>query len=348
MVDRRKTTDFENRGATLVHVSRGVAVDGPAWGERTLGGALQYAVFHGLIRAGGRPAAYGLLRLVVLWYVAFYPRVRRRTRPYLSRRFPDRTRAHQRFADTYRLCLAFGKVLVDRAVVALLGESSTRVEFPDGPALRALVLEGHGVVLVNSHVGCWQVAMSTLEALGKPVHLIMRTDGPDGAGAVATPPQGAGPIRTIRPDGFAGGTVEAAAALMDGEIVGVMGDRVFGDPDASVAVPFLGGGVRLPLGGWRLAAATSAPVALLFTHKTGRDSYALRLGAVLRPPRAAGRTPEGCLPWAAQYAAALEAYVREHPFQFFNFFDLWDESVPGSPGGAGHAGAKARSHSASP
>ena len=47
-------------------------------------------------------------------------------------------------------------------------------------------------------------------------------------------------------------------------------------------------------------------------------------------PELASRVPKGavtsesCRPCAQQFADALEEFVREHPWQFFNFYDLWD------------------------
>ena len=48
----------------------------------------QHRFFYRLIRLGGRRAAYGFLRLVVLYYTLLRPDQRRKGLHYLRRRFP--------------------------------------------------------------------------------------------------------------------------------------------------------------------------------------------------------------------------------------------------------------------
>jgi predicted LPLAT superfamily acyltransferase len=38
-----------------------------------------------------------------------------------------------------------------------------------------------------------------------------------------------------------------------------------------------------------------------------------------------GKSPENCAPYAQIFAAALERFCRENPYQFFNFYDVWEQ-----------------------
>jgi len=303
--------------ATDVHTTRN-------WSSRSIGSQLQHQIFYLLIRLGGRRAAYALLYFVVLYYVLLRPAVRGRTFPYLIRRFPQQG-GRPRLRDSYRMSLELGKVLVDRAVVGILGPSAMRVEMDGGEKLLELVGEGRGLILMTAHVGCWQVAMSALGFLQVPVNLLMQRETGDidrhyfeHAGIEC-------PYKIIDPRGFLGGALEMVEVLKRGEILSVMGDRMLGNDQNGVRADFLGAPVRFPFSAYKLASATGAPVAVVLSAKTGPASYELKLYEVIRVPAGLGRGEASFAPHAARFAQGLERFCEEHPFQFFNFFDLWHD-----------------------
>lgn len=294
------------------------------WSSRSFGSRLQHDIFYLLIRLGGRRVAYLLLYCVVAWYVLLRPGLSGRGAPYLVRRFPGRG-AWGRLTDRYRLSLAFGKVLVDRAVVGILGPSAMQVTLHGRDELLALVAEGRGLILMNAHVGCWQVAMSALGFIRVPVNMLMqREDGDidrhyfEHAGAQS-------PYRIIDPRGFLGGTLEMLAVLKQGEVLCVMGDRLLGSDRSAVAVEFLGGRIQVPFSALKLASTTGAPVGVLHSWKSGPDRYELALAGTIRVPPGLGRRPEAFAPYAQQFANLLASYAEAHPYQFFNFFDMWQQ-----------------------
>jgi predicted LPLAT superfamily acyltransferase len=113
--------------------------------------------------------------------------------------------------------------------------------------------------------------------------------------------------------------------LKKGEVLSIMGDRVFGDVRSTLSVDFLGSPVKVPLSPFKLGSATGAPIAVMFSHKSGPDSYELTVEDIIRVPREPGRPNTAFRPFAAQFTLCLESYVERHPYQFFNFFDMWKE-----------------------
>lgn len=300
---------------------------GGQWTSRSIGSDFQHGIFYALIRIGGRQSAYALLYFVVLYYVLFRPSVRQRSHYYLSRRFPGRG-AFGRLLDSYRLSLEIGKVLVDRAVLGILGPQDMKADLQGQEELAKLVGEGRGLILATAHVGCWQVAMATLAALRTPVNLLIHRDEGD-VDRHYFEHRGAAPYRIIDPAGYLGGTLEMLQVLKHGEVLCIMGDRVMGGDASTLSVSFLGGDVRLPFSPYKLASATGAPIAVIFPYKSGPGSYALRLAKVIRVPENLGRSPAAYRPYAAQFAEALEGFCAGHPYQFFNFFDMWGmEQIP--------------------
>jgi len=287
-----------------------------------------------VIRVGGLRLAYSFVYLVVFWYVLLYPSVRRRTRPYLSRRYPERTGAFQKFSDSYRWVVSLGKALVDRAAYGILGPQALSITVPNKQGLFDTLDEGKGMVLLNAHVGCWQVAVSVLDFLRVPVSLLMQRDAGDIDRHYFEHSGERPPFQIVDPEGHLGGVVEMLAVLRRGEIMGVMADRVFGSDTNVVTVDFLGNPAVLPYSGFRLAAATGAPVAVVFSYKTGPRTYEVKLCRVIRVPKGLGRKPEDYRPYVRQFAETLEEFVQEHPFQFFNFFDMWESAGAGKDSGS--------------
>lgn len=293
-----------------------------SWSSRSIGSDWQHQAFYLAIKLGGRRAAYLMLYFVVAWYVLFSPLARLRASHYLTRRFPQ-SFGLQRLWHCYRLILEFGKVLVDRAVVGILGPESFDVSLAERDELLKLCDENHGLILMTAHAGCWQVAMSVMDFLQRPVNMLMRREDGDidrlyheHAGIPC-------PYQVIDPTGYLGGTLEMLGALKQGQIVSVMGDRLLGSDKSSTRVDFLGEQATLPFSAYKIASATGAPVVVFFTVKDGPNSYRVQLAKVIRVPEIKGRNAESFAPFAQQFADVLEDFSRRYPYQFYNFHNMW-------------------------
>ncbi len=298
------------------------------WTSRSIGSSWQHQSFYLMIRLGGRRAAYALLYVVVFYYTLL-PSVRKKCGYYLSRRFPE-VSTWESFWNSYRMTLELGKVLIDRALVGILGSEQVKVDLEGKPELLDLLAEKKGLILVNAHVGCWQVAMSALEFVNTPVNLLMQREEDDidrhyyeHAGIEC-------PYRIIDPRGYLGGVLEMVEVLKRGEVLSVMGDRMLGDDRNGVEIEFMGGTVTMPFSAYKLASATGTPIVVLLSYKTASDSYGLKLYKTIRVPSGLGRGNSVYKPFVREFAESLEDFCREHPFQFFNFFDMWQNQPSGS------------------
>ncbi len=293
------------------------------WSSRSIGRNWQHQFFYRLIRLGGRPTAYAALRAVALVYV-LRRKYRERCTPYLERRFPG-TGPRARFVHSYRMVVALGEALIDRAATGILGPSEFQVRFDESDELLDLLGQGRGLILMIAHVDCWQAAMSALENLPAQVSMLMRREDGDLDRHYFEHKGQTCPYRVIDPEGFLGGTLEMLGVLKAGQIVSVMGDRLLGSASQAVSVPFLGGAIRVPFSAYLLASATGAPVVILLSAKTGRSSYRLRLYRAISVPPGLPKKPQAYADYAGEFATCLEHYVGEYPYQFFNFYDLWSQ-----------------------
>ncbi len=298
------------------------------WSSRSIGSTWQHNVFYTLIRCGGKQAAYTLLLFVVLYYTLFRPEVRNRSRPYLKRRFPGRS-SLPLLRDSYLLTLGIGRTLVDRAILGISGPDNINVS-PEGTSMLAkLLAEGRGLILITAHVGCWQLAMSSLTALDTQVNLLIHREEGDLDRHFFEHGSDKPPYRIIDPAGYLGGTLEMLQVLKNRELLCIMGDRSMGSERSTVSVAFLGGSVKLPISPYKIASATGAPVAVIFPHRSKSGVYELQVAKIMRIPGNLGRSERAYLPFAREFITVLEAFVAENPYQFFNFYDMWAKQGEG-------------------
>ena len=306
------------------------------WTSRSVGTQAQHHIFYFLIRYGGKRSAYLLLYFVALYYVLCRPSIRAKTAPYLSRRFRGRGGVG-RLTDSYRMFVTFGKALIDRTAIGILGENHMKVTFPGRESLLDLLREGRGLLLVTAHVGCWQAAMASLVSLHVPVHLLLYREEGDIDMHYYEHSGTAPPFSIIDPKSPMGGVIEIIRALKCSEVVCLMGDRPLGSRKGMVAVDFLGDKAFFPFSAFKIASATGAPVVTLFSEKSGPDQYKLRMAQVIRVKPDLERADEELLPYVSQFVSALESYTQDNPYQFFNFFDMWKNDVPMSNDKGGNA-----------
>jgi predicted LPLAT superfamily acyltransferase len=295
------------------------------WTSRSIGSNFQHNIFYFLIRYGGRGASYALLNCVAVYYTLFRPAIRKKAGYYLARRFKTRNPL-TRLLHCYRIYVDLGKVLIDRATIGIKGVGSIDIVSRNLDKLLVLIREGHGLILLTAHVGCWQIAMAQLRSLNTPVSLLLHREEGDVDLHYFEHNGVSVPFRIIDPLGYMGGVLEMMDVLRKGEVVSIMGDRVFGSDKNTVSVNFLGGKVRFPFSAFKLASATGAPIAVHLSYKSGPTSYEFMLDRVIRVPAGLGKKEEALRPYVAQFAEALESYTQRYPYQFFNFFNMWENS----------------------
>ena len=292
------------------------------WSSRSLGTRFGHNIFHALIHLGGRRLGYFALHWVVLYYVLCRPSIRRRSYDYLSHRFPNQSLL-RRYIDCYRMFLVMGRVLVDRAILGIMGPGKMKFTIHGRQELLGLVKKGRGFIMLMSHVGCWQVAVSALNFLKVPVNLLLEQEEGNIDRHYFEYADVTCPIRIIDPGSYLGGTLEMLDVLKKGEVLCMMGDRVFGSEKSCLQIEFLGEEAPFPFSAFKIASASGAPIVVFFSYKTGYDSYALKVSKIIRVPDNLGRSGESFRPYVTQFINELERYTLNYPYQFFNFYNMW-------------------------
>lgn len=293
----------------------------PRWSSRSLASGSYHTIFYLLIRTAGLRSAYALLFFVVSWYM-LRPAIRKRSHPYLMRRFPGEG-AFSFLLHTWKLQWNFGLCLVDRAAAGL-GRAFS-FEDAEGETISDLAAEGKGVIVLSAHTGCWQMAPSILaKQLPRPISLLVHKEHGDVDKQDFEHTGEQAPYTLVPADSGAFAAAELTTRLRRGEILCLMGDRILSSHETTVHASFLGKTAPLPLLAYRLSASTGAPIVVVLSARTGPSRGRLYPLGVMRIPARQGRSTEAYTEAAGRFAQILEEFTLRHPYQFFNFFDLWE------------------------
>ncbi|MBU0682424.1 MAG: lysophospholipid acyltransferase family protein [Proteobacteria bacterium] len=282
---------------------------------------LGHLFFYALIMIGGQLAAYLFLYPLLLAYATMSRTPHRQLQPYLSRRFPHQN-PWQRWWSAYRILLGMGQMLIDRSWLGLKPKARLHGTFEGIDKLQETLDSGRGAIIYLAHVGTWQTALAHITNMACRVHIMMAFD----TQAVTKHFFELGRKRDfniIDVSGFMGGMIEAINALEQGDVVLIMGDRASGGHTTTTT--FLGAQIRLPVAAFSLAANTRVPVLIAFSAKHDRTHQVLKIWDVIHPDYTHGDRAQEMARCAHRFSRALENYVKEYPYQWYNFFDIWEQ-----------------------
>ncbi len=275
----------------------------------------------------GRPAARALLYPICSYFLLFSGGAKRTSRDYL-RRILKRPPS---WKDVFRHFHAFASTIHDRVYLLSGRHRYFDIRTEGASALHTILAQNRGCILLGSHLGSFEV----LRAQGifdhkLPITVIMHEAAASNLNAVlhSLHPE----IRDrIIPPGTADTMLAVKERLDRGEIVGILGDRLFND-EKGMACEFLGTPRMFPEGPFLLAALLQVPIVLFFgLYQGGRqyDLYFEPLADSIHMNNA--RRSETLRPWVERYVSRLEHYCRLSPYNWFNFYDLADHARPPRP-----------------
>jgi predicted LPLAT superfamily acyltransferase len=292
--------------------------------RREGGGRFAMHLLRVIGRLGGRALARLCLYPVTLYFVLRRGDERRGSRAYLDRALgrPARLR------DIARHFHTFAATTLDR--IFLLGEHTRRFDVTvsglDG--LHAQLDQGRGLLLFGAHLGSFDVLR--VLARKRPDYTIRvvldKAHSPELTRMLdALDPEIAS---TVIDGGQDGPSIMLAIqqATAQGALVALLVDRTQpGEPVADV--PFLGAPAEFPTAPWLIAAVLKVPVSLAFGLYRGGNRYDLVFESFSDGIDIPRRERAAAIPaLIRRYAARLEHYVRQAPYNWFNFYDFWEHS----------------------
>ncbi len=270
----------------------------------------------------GIKGCYVLLLLVVPYYILFDRKAVLSVMPYIEKRFPETG-----FICTYKhiflIFLNQGKQLINRYIF-LKNEELFTVSLNGYDVLSKLLKNSDkGFIILNSHIGNWQLAVQTLKHLNRTVHIVMRAEENMAVQNSLQLDSAKDNIKIIYPSAEnLGGVIEIANALLNGDIVAITGDRSYGAD--VVAAEFLGKIAFFPYSAFKIAADIKCPITVLLTHQKSQTEYTVDLNNLLFPYYSKkNNKSEQLKVWVQEYADIITAYTKEYPYDCFIFCDIW-------------------------
>ncbi|MBQ7269037.1 MAG: acyltransferase [Bacteroidales bacterium] len=282
--------------------------DGTPWMQRTLVKMLRFIPVEFI---------YGIVALVIPFYLMFDARARRASWQLFRRRLG---RSFLRsLGSVYLNEFMLGLVVVDR--FASYAGKKFRLETSDKENFDRLSAQEEGFVQLFAHLGNSEMAGYVFPSV-KRIHVLVY------AGETARMMQGREELFTQKNVEMVPVNADMShiftldAALSQGQIASMPADRSFGSP-RTASYDFLGAAAKFPVGPFHLAVSRDVPAAALFVMKTSVRSYrAYHIPLVDVRGKGLSRQ-EAVDALMRDYVARLEEMVRQYPQQWFNFYDFW-------------------------
>ena len=276
----------------------------------------------------GRSASRVVLFGIAAYYLAFAPTARRMSRGYLQRALKLRSLADVGWRALFRHFLSFASVIHDRVYLINDRYEMFDIRIHNQALIDPIVAEGRGVFLIGAHLGSFEV----LRAIGRKqpgLHIAMAMYEENARKINAT-------LAAINPKarqgiialGHIDSMIQVNQLLARGGVVGMLGDRSLGNDDTR-QVDFLGDPAALPLGPFRMAAIMKCPALFMAGLYRGGNRYDIHFEALADFSTVAPRGRTLAVQAAmTRYAALLEQYCHQAPYNWFNFFDFWRLPIP--------------------
>jgi predicted LPLAT superfamily acyltransferase len=241
----------------------------------------------------------------------------------------DRPTPRPGWGSAYRQMLAFAQAGLDK-LAAWSGQiRAHEVSFDDETAFSTLIESGRGALVIGAHLGNLEMVRA-LAVRGNHVKVtaVVYTEHARRFNSVLASVAPQFTHHLVEVSDFGPHTAIMLQERVDaGELIVIVGDRVpTSESGRTVDVRFLGDSAPFAQGPFVLAHALACPVYLFFSLReaSGYRLYFEPFADRIVLPRAARL--EHLRTWAQRYAARLEHFCYEAPYQWFNFFDFWTPS----------------------
>lgn len=294
-------------------------------GER--GGALGLWILAGAFRLFGRHVSLAVMTPVVLFFFLTGKTQRRASRDFLERLWREGDLVTRPgWFMSFRHFMSFGAAALDKFAAWTGNIPAEDVDGVEPSVFDVVHSNGKGAFVLTAHLGNPEVirAISTLKKRAR-VNVLVHTAHAVRFNALIQAYSEGSTVRMIEVTEVGPDTaIILQAAIADGEIVVIVGDRIPVSGTSRVCwAEFLGSPAPFAQGPYILASILKCPVYLLFCvrvgarHKIFFEHFSDRIDLPRKDRAAAIQAYVEC------YAERLEHFVRLAPLQWFNFFDYW-------------------------
>jgi predicted LPLAT superfamily acyltransferase/uncharacterized protein (DUF2062 family) len=279
----------------------------------------------GVLQTLGLHSTYLFLHLISLYYVFFSFRARKAFTEYWKVIHPEYG-FWKRQIKIYKQINVFAQSLVDRSVQRMRSQNQgLYFDYDLDPSTEGFSEKVHkaqsGTVIIASHVGGWDMAISFFAQLstGKKMMAVMygvsnqyqhHSINQTGRAEIVHYNESENTIMRMRQH------------LTSGQVVTVMGDRPVSQ--SFELLPFFGKLALFDTTPIRLALACGSEIQYVFSMKKNTKRYRIYTYTSEKPGPHLSRDQQ-VIHYLKCYIRFLEKIVLEYPEQWFNFFPFWSE-----------------------
>ncbi len=260
---------------------------------------------------------YAVMALVIPFYMLFGHKGYLASYHYFRRRHgfgPLRS-----FIMVYANHFRFGQIILDR--FASYAGKTFRMEKEGTEAFERLCGGEGGFLMLSSHVGNYELAGYSLTPGRRRLYALVF------GGETETVMKNRGEmfvrngITMVPMSSDMSHIFTVSSALVNGDIVSMPGDRIFGS-SKSLRAELLGAPAAFPLGPFAIAVKRGVPAVATFVMKESARRYRIIMKEIPFPEE--GSADESTSAMASAYARALGEVLGRYPAQWFNFFEFWE------------------------
>lgn len=279
------------------------------------GSAWSIKLVFNLYRIFGYKFIYYLMYPVSLFYALISTDVKVALRDYYAHLGQE-----MNFYTYFEHSRIFAITMVDRFITK--ADPSAYKFVYDDPD-RPLEIFSNATILVLSHFGGW-AASSNSSRSTNVMNIVMQEALKDGIKDIENELGYKSTQKIIDINqGPIAVSINIANALMQNEVVAIMGDRA-SNPNATVAVEFLGEKALFNKNPFQIAYKMKKPLVAYFVMLTGKQEYKIEFIEIdVKYDKKADEAIESAL---KEYVKKYEEVVRRYPQQWFNLYDFWQKS----------------------
>jgi len=295
----------------------------PSWKGQSRGNVLGYKIFVFTLKYLGLSFAYFILRFVAFYYFIF---AKSSSKPlyYYFRNILHYSHLKS-ICSIYKNYYVFGQILLDK--VAILGglKGKFTYNFDGENHLREMARNKTGGIIVNAHIGNFEIAGQLLERLQTKINVLMLDAEHQQIKKYLSNVLVNKDVNIIPLQSDFSHIIPISEALINKELIAMAGDRYI-DNSKVFSVDFMGKKALFPTGPFYLAARFGVPVTFAFAMKESKKHYhffATKPLYIKKYTNPAEQDKE-LKHFVEKYANEFERILNKYPLQWFNYYPFWE------------------------
>ena len=268
-----------------------------------------------LMKVIDRRVIYCFMAIVVPFYMIFHHNSYLATYRFFRQRFGyGRIKS---FLKVYANHFRFGQVIIDR--YAAYAGKEFRFELEGNERFMELAQGDPGFILLSTHAGSYEMVGYTLTSTKKRINGLFYGGESEVMMGFRRKILALHNINMIEVNESLSHVFAMNAAIDNGEIVSMTGDRLFGSTK-SLKCMFLGKEAQFPMGPFALAVQKEVPLLAVFSMRD-HGCYKVFVREIKQDESLPLRARMADM--ADKFVSELEKVVRMYPTQWFNYYDIW-------------------------